>query len=83
MSDQLISGKGLGRVRKQVAQILPSRTPHRPTRQVRPQLPLPDHAPTRSGRLARNTKRQREILTALEIREPAQILDYELPTPVE
>jgi transposase len=30
-----------------------------------------------------STKRQREILAALEVREPAQILDYELPTPAE
>ena len=40
---------------------------------------------TREGRIAKRsttTKRQREILTALEVREPAQILDYELPTPV-
>ena len=41
---------------------------------------------TTEGRIAKRsatTKRQREILTALEIREPAQILDYELPVPVE
>jgi hypothetical protein len=41
---------------------------------------------TREGRIAKRsatTKRQREILAALEVREPAQILDYELPTPVE
>ena len=40
---------------------------------------------TAEGRVAKRsatTKRQREILTAIEIREPAQILDYELPTPV-
>jgi hypothetical protein len=39
---------------------------------------------TREGRIAKRsatTKRQREILAALEVREPAQILDYELPTP--
>lgn len=37
---------------------------------------------TSEGRLAKRsatTKRQREILAALEVREPAQILDYELP----
>jgi len=37
------------------------------------------------GRVAKRsatTKRQREILTALEVREPAQILDYKLPAPV-
>lgn len=41
---------------------------------------------TKEGRIAKRsttTKGQREILTALGIREPAQILDYELPTPVE
>lgn len=41
---------------------------------------------TREGRIAKRsatTKAQREILAALEVREPAQILDYELPTPVE
>jgi len=41
---------------------------------------------TREGRIAKRsatTKRQREILAALEVREPAQILDYELPTSVE
>ena len=40
---------------------------------------------TTEGRVAKrtaSTKRQREILAALEVREPAQILDYELPTPV-
>ena len=40
---------------------------------------------TAEGRVAKRsttTKRQREILAALELREPAQILDYELPTPV-
>jgi len=40
---------------------------------------------TKEGRIAKRsatTKRQREILAALEVREPAQILDYELPTPV-
>jgi len=40
---------------------------------------------TAEGRVAKRsatTKRQREIPTAIEIREPAQILDYELPTPV-
>lgn len=39
---------------------------------------------TREGRLAKRsatTPRQREILAALDIREPAQILDYELPEP--
>jgi hypothetical protein len=44
------------------------------------------HAETQEGRIAKRsatTKRQREILAALEVREPAQILDYELPTPVE
>ena len=37
---------------------------------------------TSEGRLAKRsatTKRQREIFAALEVREPAQILDYELP----
>lgn len=37
---------------------------------------------TKEGRIAKRTAtttRQREILSALEIREPAQILDYELP----
>jgi hypothetical protein len=41
---------------------------------------------TQEGRIAKRsatTKGQREILTALKLREPAQILDYELPTPVE
>ena len=41
---------------------------------------------TREGRIAKRsatTTRQREILAALEIREPAQILDYALPTPAE
>ncbi|HLI43945.1 MAG TPA: IS1634 family transposase [Acidimicrobiales bacterium] len=41
---------------------------------------------TREGRIAKRsatTNRQREILAALEIREPAQILDYELPKPAE
>jgi transposase len=40
---------------------------------------------TTEGRIAKRsatTKRQREILAALEVREPAQILDYELPKPV-
>jgi len=40
---------------------------------------------TTEGRIAKRsatTKRQREILAALEVREPAQILDYELPTTV-
>jgi transposase len=41
---------------------------------------------TAEGRIAKRsatTKRQRQILTDLQIREPAQILDYQLPTPVE
>ena len=41
---------------------------------------------TAEGRIAKRsatTKRQREIFDALELREPAQILDYELPTPAE
>ena len=42
---------------------------------------------TTEGRIAKRsttTKGQREILTALEVREPAQILDYELPaTPAQ
>ncbi|HYR62342.1 MAG TPA: transposase, partial [Actinomycetota bacterium] len=41
---------------------------------------------TKEGRIAKRpatTRGQREILTALNLREPAQILDYELPTPVE
>jgi hypothetical protein len=41
---------------------------------------------TKEGRIAKRsgtTKGQREILTALNLREPAQIIDYELPTPVE
>ncbi len=40
---------------------------------------------TAEGRLAKRsatTKRQREIFAALEIAEPAQILDYELPDPI-
>ncbi len=41
---------------------------------------------TKEGRIAKRsatTKGQREILTALELREPTRILDYELPTPAE
>ena len=41
---------------------------------------------TKEGRIAKRsatTKGQREILTALGLREPAQILDYELPAAVE
>lgn len=41
---------------------------------------------TKEGRIAKRsgtTRGQREILTALNLREPAQIIDYELPTPVE
>ena len=41
---------------------------------------------TSEGRIAKRsatTKGQRDIFAALEIREPAQILDYELPTPAE
>jgi hypothetical protein len=41
---------------------------------------------TDDGRIAQRTattQRQRQILTDLQIREPAQILDYQLPTPVE
>lgn len=41
---------------------------------------------TKEGRIAKRsgtTQGQREILTALNLREPAQIIDYELPTPVE
>ncbi|MGH3303724.1 MAG: IS1634 family transposase [Streptosporangiaceae bacterium] len=41
---------------------------------------------TTEGRVAKRsatTNRQRQILAALKVREPAQILDYELPTPVE
>jgi len=41
---------------------------------------------TPEGRIAKRsvtTTRQRKILTDLQIREPAQILDYQLPTPVE
>ena len=41
---------------------------------------------TKEGRIAKRsatTKRQREILAALEVREPAQILDYELPVAIE
>ena len=41
---------------------------------------------TPEGRIAKRsttTKRQRQILTDLQIREPAQILDYQLPAPVE
>ena len=40
---------------------------------------------TKEGRIAKRsatTTGQRQILAALEVREPAQILDYELPTPV-
>ncbi len=39
---------------------------------------------TKEGRIAKRsvtTKGQQKILAALEVREPAQILDYELPTP--
>ena len=41
---------------------------------------------TSDGRIAKRsvtTKGQQKILAALEVREPAQILDYELPTPAE
>ena len=41
---------------------------------------------TPEGRIAKRsttTKRQHQILTDLQIREPAQILDYQLPAPVE
>jgi hypothetical protein len=41
---------------------------------------------TKQGRVAKRsatTQGQRAILAALGVREPAQILDYELPTPVE
>jgi hypothetical protein len=41
---------------------------------------------TKEGRIAKRsatTKGQRKILTALGLREPTQILDYELPTAVE
>ena len=41
---------------------------------------------TAEGRVAKRsatTTRQRELFSALEVREPAQILDYELPAPVE
>ena len=41
---------------------------------------------TEEGRIAQRTattQRQRQILTDPQIREPAQILDYKLPTPVE
>ena len=41
---------------------------------------------TGEGRIAKRsvtTKAQQKILAALEVREPAQILDYELPTPAE
>lgn len=41
---------------------------------------------TKEGRIAKRsaiTKGQQKILAALEVREPAQILDYELPTPAE
>jgi hypothetical protein len=41
---------------------------------------------TGEGRIAQRTattQRQRQILTNLQIREPAQILDYQLPTPVQ
>ena len=41
---------------------------------------------TKEGRIAKRsvtTNGQRKILAALKVREPAQILDYELPTPVE
>jgi hypothetical protein len=41
---------------------------------------------TKQGRVAKRsatTKGQRAIFAALGVREPAQILDYELPTPVE
>ncbi len=40
---------------------------------------------TTEGRIAKRsatTKRQRELFAALDVREPAQILDYELPTAV-
>jgi hypothetical protein len=40
---------------------------------------------TKEGRIAKRsatTARQRELFSALEVREPAQILDYELPAPV-
>lgn len=40
---------------------------------------------TKDGRLSKRsmtTTRQREIFSALEVREPVQILDYELPEPV-
>lgn len=41
---------------------------------------------TGEGRIAKRsatTNRQRQILADLQIREPAQVLDYQLPTPVE
>jgi hypothetical protein len=41
---------------------------------------------TSEGRIAKRsatTKGQRDIFAALEVREPVQILDYELPTPAE
>ena len=41
---------------------------------------------TSDGRIAKRsvaTTAQQKILAALDVREPAQILDYELPTPAE
>jgi hypothetical protein len=41
---------------------------------------------TKEGRIAKRsmtTKGQRETLAALELRDPAQILECELPTPAE
>jgi hypothetical protein len=41
---------------------------------------------TEEGRIAKRTAttpRQRQILADLQLREPAQILDYQLPTPLE
>ena len=74
-----------------------ARAPPRPRRQERHRRLLaqrpprarphaPRHLGDQEGRIAKRsatTKGQREILAALEVREPAQILDYELPTLVE
>ena len=41
---------------------------------------------TSDGRIAKRSVAndgQQKILAALEVREPAQILDYEIPTPAE
>ena len=79
-SDDTLSPTDLATAYKQLSQV------ERGWRDLKGSLrlrPVYHHREDRIAERSATTKRQREILSALALREPAQILDYELPPPVE